>query len=81
MALMNSLYEKLLVEGLPKAKALQQAQMAMIRESYFEDQSLHLHENRQRTIPSQAFTELDLDDVELFEPYAWSGFTLNGNPW
>jgi CHAT domain-containing protein len=84
MALMNSLYEKLLVEGLPKAKALQQAQIAMIQQVRFlpDSKELYLDDDNIRDLPTQVVDSQDFDsNYDLSIPYFWSGFNLAGNPW
>ena len=76
MGLMTSFYEAL--RSAPtKAKALQRAQVAMLRgEIYFENGELVMPQGRYPLPP--ALQEMR---GQLRHPYYWSAFTTIGNPW
>jgi CHAT domain-containing protein len=83
MAFMTALYQNLLQEGVPKVKALQQAQIAMLEEAVSftqEGDQLSLFRNN-RDIPTQVAHTLNIGDTHMSHPYFWSAFTLSGNPW
>ncbi|MBE9146702.1 CHAT domain-containing protein [Planktothrix mougeotii] len=79
LGLMSEFYHHLETMGI-KAKALQSAQIAMIRgQVRIEDGRLILvNQNQEITLPP---TLKNLNNNDLNYPYYWAAFTLVGSPW
>ncbi|MEQ8969437.1 MAG: CHAT domain-containing protein [Coleofasciculus sp. C1-SOL-03] len=80
LALMISFYEKMGETEIPiKAKALQQAQLAMSRGEVRLEGGQIVTRSSSYPLPSKLLR--NLKDQEFTHPYYWSGFTVIGNPW
>lgn len=77
LAIMNEFYQQLPL-GKTKAKALQQAQLGMLRgQVHIEDGKLMLS-----NVPIQLPKEFaDMTHVDFSHPFYWSGFTMISSPW
>ncbi|MEQ9369419.1 MAG: CHAT domain-containing protein [Coleofasciculus chthonoplastes F3-SA18-01] len=80
LALMISFYEKMGETEIPiKAKALQQAQLAMSRGEVRLEGGQIVTSSSSYPLPSKLLR--NLEDQVFTHPYYWSGFTVIGNPW
>ncbi|MGB3404265.1 MAG: CHAT domain-containing protein [Microcoleaceae cyanobacterium] len=77
LGLMSEFYQQLKT-ATTKAEALQKAQIAMIQQKVRFDEGKLITSTNRLSLPPEL---TDLNNLNMYHPFFWSGFNLIGSPW